>query len=112
MFKRVPANFPIEFMAQDGLPFEMFLEQQSGNVSTPVDLTGYTGVFKVLTKAGATVYESTDVDMNDAGRIAHDITAETIGDWTTCPDRYFVQIVPSVGLPLTVASGTFKPLPA
>lgn len=109
-FSRIPANEPIEFMAQDGLPFEVFVEQQTGNVSEPMDLSDYTGTFTVYTKAGAEIYSSEDVTLGADGKISHSISRDEVASWTQCPDRYAVQIFPPLGLPLTIVRGTFKPL--
>jgi hypothetical protein len=109
-FTRIPAISPIEFMKIDGLPYEAWAVMSVDGVSTPLDLSTYTAKFVVLSKSGAVVYQSTDVDMDDEGHILHPITPETVADWTLCPERYYLQVFPVSGNPLTLFKGPFNAL--
>lgn len=109
-FSRIPAIVPIEFMKVDGLPFEAYAVIRTDGVDAAMDLSTYTAKFVVLTKNGATVYESTDVDMDDEGHILHPIAPETVADWTLCPERYYLQVFPPIGNPLTLFKGSFSAL--
>lgn len=97
-------------MKIDGLPFEAWAVMRTDGVDAPMDLSTYTAKFVVLSKSGAVVYQSTDVDMDDEGRILHPITPETVAEWTLCPERYYLQVFPVSGNPLTLFKGPFNAL--
>jgi len=107
-YVRIPALSAVEFVKQDGLPYEAWAVQRVDGVDTPFDLSAYTALFRVLSKSGATVYDSEDVTMDDEGHIVHTITPETVAEWTLCPARYFLQVTPPSGNPLTLFSGPFR----
>lgn len=107
-FVRIPALSAIEFVKQDGLPYEAWAVQRVDGVDTPFDLSTYTALFVVLSKSGAVVYDSEDVAMDDEGHIVHTISPETVAAWTLCPSRYFLQVTPPSGNPLTLFSGPFR----
>lgn len=107
-YTRIPALSAIEFYKQDGLPYEAWAVQRVDGVDTPFDLSTYTALFRVLSKSGAVVYDSEDVAMDDEGHITHTISPATVEAWTLCPERYFLQVFPPSGNPLTLFSGPFR----
>ena len=109
-FSRIPAIVPINFMKVDGLPFEASAVMRTDGIDTPMDLSTHTGKFVALSKAGGVVYESTDIDLDDEGRVLHTITPETVAGWTLCPERYYLQVFPPIGNPLTLFKGPFNAL--